>query len=56
MAPQAIIALILAALEIVEKAPQIIAALKQNAELTPEQEQELDARIAKLKEQPHWRN
>ncbi len=55
MEAQAIIALVLAAIDIVDKAPEIISKLKQNAELTPEQEAELDARIANLKNQPHWK-
>jgi hypothetical protein len=33
---------------------KIMEALKQNAELTPEQEKELDAYIAKLEAQPWW--
>lgn len=55
MPAQAIIALILAAIDILERAPEIIAKLKQNAELTPEQEAQLDERIAGLKNQPHWK-
>lgn len=54
MEPTAILALINAALQLVEKIGPLIAALKQNQELTPEQEAELDARIATLKNQPHW--
>jgi len=55
MPAQAIIALILAALDIVEKAPSLIAALKQNKELTRDEESLLDARISKLRDLPHWK-
>jgi hypothetical protein len=54
MQPAVILALIEAAIALVEKIPSAVTALKQSAELTPEQEAQLDERIAKLKDQSHW--
>lgn len=51
----AILALIEAAIALIEKIPSAVKALKQSAELTPEQEAQLDQRIAALKEQAHWK-
>ncbi len=48
-------ALIEAAIALIEKIPSAVAALKQSAELTPEQEALLDQRIAALKDQAHWK-
>ena len=55
MQPAVILALIEAAIASVEKIPSAVTALKQSAELTPEQEAQLDERIAKLKDQAHWK-
>lgn len=55
MALPAILALIDAAIMLVEKIPSAVSALKQNAELTPEQRAQLDERIAKLQSLPHWK-
>ena len=55
MQPAVILALIEAAIALVEKIPSTVQALKQSAELTPEQEAQLDERIAKLKDQAHWK-
>ena len=54
MTPLEIIALVDAFVVLAEKVPAAIQALKQNAEMTPEQEAALDERIAKLKTLPHW--
>lgn len=50
----AILALIEASIALIEKLPGAIAALKQTAELTPEQDAILDAKIAELKTKAHW--
>ena len=55
MQPAAILALIEAAIALIEKIPSAVTALKQSAELTPEQEALLDQRIAALKDQAHWK-
>lgn len=55
MQPAVILALIEAALALIERIPSAVQALKQSAELTPEQEAQLDQRIAKLKDQAHWK-
>jgi len=55
MSPTAILALINAGLSLLEHLPGLITALKQSKELTPEQEAELDARIAALQTQEHWK-
>ena len=49
-----IIALIEAAILLAKKIPGAVNALKQSNELTLEQEQQLDAKIAELKTLPHW--
>jgi len=51
----AIIALIEAAIMLVSKIPDAIQTLKKSGELTPEQEAQLDAKIAELASKPHWR-
>jgi uncharacterized coiled-coil DUF342 family protein len=55
MQPTVILALIEAALALIEKIPSAVQALKQTTELTPEQEAQLDQRIAQLKDQAHWK-
>jgi hypothetical protein len=50
-----IIGLIDAAITLIEKIGPAISALKQNAEMTPEERIQLDERIAKLKDQTHWK-
>lgn len=51
-----IVAIVDAVLILSQKLPVVIKALKSGAtELTPEQEAELDAKIAALKDQPHWK-
>jgi hypothetical protein len=55
MNPTLILALINAGLTIAENIPALVSHLKQSGELTPEQEAALDDRIAKLKDQPHWK-
>lgn len=55
MNPAQILALINAGLTLVESLPELIAALKQSKELTPEQEKELDDRIAALPNLDHWK-
>ena len=55
MQPSVILALIEAAIALVEKIPSAVQALRQSAELTPEQEAQLDERIAKLKDEAHWK-
>jgi hypothetical protein len=51
--------LIFAGLSLIEKMIPMIQswrkAAKQNAELTPEQDAELDARIAQITSQAHWK-
>jgi len=54
MNPATILALITAAIEIGKMAPKWIQDLKGRGELTPEQEAELDAKIADLKNRDHW--
>ena len=54
MQTAAILALIDAAIALIEKLPSAVTALKQSAERTPEQEAQLDRRIAALKDQAHW--
>lgn len=49
-----ILALVGAAIALIDKIPPAIAALKQSAEMTPEQEAELDAKIAELRTKAHW--
>lgn len=56
MDPATILALVSAAIALVEKIPGAIETLKQNAELTPEQEAELDQKIAELKTKAHWQH
>jgi uncharacterized coiled-coil DUF342 family protein len=55
MQPTVILALIEAALALIDKIPSAVQALKQTTELTPEQEAQLDQRIAQLKDQAHWK-
>jgi hypothetical protein len=55
MPTTAILALINAGLSLIEHLPGLIAALKQSKELTPEQEAALDARLAALTTQAHWK-
>jgi len=55
LTPNQYLALINAALSLLEQLPGMISALKQSEELTPEQEAALDARIAGLKDQAHWK-
>jgi len=55
MNPTAILALISAVLGLLEKLPPILAALRQSSALTTDQERELDERIARLRDQAHWR-
>ena len=55
MQPIVILALIEAAIALIEKIPAAVTALKQSAELTPEEEAQLDQRIAALKDQAHWK-
>jgi hypothetical protein len=50
-----IMALIEAALALLENIPAVAAALKQGAELTPEEDAQLDAKIAALKDAAHWK-
>ena len=54
MQTAAILALIEAAIALIEKIPSAVTALKQSAELTPEEEAQLDQRIVALKDQAHW--
>ena len=55
MPPIAILALINAGLSLLEHLPGLITALKQSKELTAEEEAALDARIAALQTQEHWK-
>ena len=55
MSPAQILMLINAGLTLVEALPGLIEALKQSKELTPEQEKELDDRIANLPNLDHWK-
>jgi hypothetical protein len=55
METAAILALINAGLSLIEHLPGLIGALKQSRELTPEQEAELDARVAALPDLAHWK-
>ncbi len=55
MNPALIIAMVDAALRLIEKIGPAVAALKQNAELTPEQEAELDTKIVRLTSMEHWK-
>jgi len=50
-----ILALLNAILSLAEKIPSLVEALKQSKELTPEQEKELDDRIANLPNLDHWK-
>jgi hypothetical protein len=50
----ALLALVNAAIALVEKIPTAIAWLKQSKELSPEDEAKLDARIAALRQAAHW--
>jgi hypothetical protein len=50
-----IIALVGAAVELAKLVPGAVRVLKQSGELTPEQEAELDRKIAELNTLPHWR-
>ena len=54
MKTELIIALIQAAIALIEKIPGVVSALRQNAELSPEEETELDEKIADLKNKAHW--
>lgn len=54
MDPQLIIAAINAGITLIDLATKVGADLKQSGELTPAQEQELDAKIASLKDKPWW--
>lgn len=54
MQPIVILALIEAAIALIEKIPAAVTALKQSAELTPEEEAQLDQRIQQLNSLPHW--
>ena len=54
MNPTQILALVNAALLLIEKIGPAVSALKQSAELTPEQEAELDKRLADIKSAAHW--
>lgn len=55
MNPATILALIEIALMLSKRIPELIEALKQTGELSPQQEQDLDALIASLKDKPHWK-
>lgn len=54
MTPQAILALINAVLMLIERIPPLVDALKQDAELSPQDEAKLDERISALKNKAHW--
>lgn len=54
MNPKTILALIEIALMLSKRIPELIQALKQTGELSPQQEADLDALIASLKDKPHW--
>jgi len=50
-----VLALINAAIALIEKLPPLIMAMRQSSEMTAEQGLELDERIARLRDQAHWR-
>jgi hypothetical protein len=50
-----ILALIDGILTLLARLPALIGLVKQSAELTPEQEAALDARIAQLSDKAHWK-
>ena len=51
----AIIALVEAALALVERLGPALKALKQSTEMSPEQEAALDERISALRDAAHWK-
>ena len=54
MNPLLIAALVSAAVELTKLVPQVVQQLKKTGELTPEQEAELDRKIAELPTKEHW--
>lgn len=54
MTPVAIIALVDAAVTLLARIGPVVQALKQSKEMSKAEEALLDAKIAKLKELPHW--
>lgn len=50
-----VLTLVDAGIELIGKISAWVRALRQSAELTPEQERLLDERIARLRDQEHWK-